>query len=279
MGMSGFPPTRCRVENGEHTGQILISLIDVSKRRIHDYEVMEQIHEAMGNIPQAKIASVIKGFRLFGKPIGIQLVSDNESQLYAFEKELMDSLHTYSDLSNVMSDKVFNSHEINLELLDKAYLLGINKYEIARQVKNYIHGIWVQDIYQDKHNHEVSIHINRGNRDNYNDLLELKIRTPTGEYVSLSELARFTASNTPEIIKHYNGVRAIKLEADQKRQNMSIKHIKDNIFLRIIPSLREKYPEVSYVKAGETKESERFKSSTTRVLIIMIPIILATLMF
>ncbi|MGB0523355.1 MAG: efflux RND transporter permease subunit [Flammeovirgaceae bacterium] len=269
----------CRVEEGEHTGQILISLIDVSKRRIHDYEVMERIHDAIGNIPQAKIASVIKGFRLFGKPIGIQLVSHNEPALYACEKELMDSLYTYSALTNVTSDKVFNSHEINLELLDKAYLLGINKHEIARQVKNYVHGIWVQDIYQSKHKHEISIHVNKQNRDNYNDLLELKIRTPKGEYVSLSELAEFTTSHTPEIIRHYNGVRAIKLQADQKRQDVSIKHIKDDIYQKIIPALKEKYPEVSFVKAGESKESERFKSSTTKVLIIMIPIILATMMF
>lgn len=267
-----------RLETGQHTAQIIISIVDASRRRVHDFEVIEKVQEAIGDVPQAEIVSVGKK-HLFGSPVAIQLVSRNEEALFACEKELMDSLHHFKALRNVMSDEIFNSHELNLTLLDKAHLLGIDKAEISRQIRSYIKGITVQKVYENNTNHLILIQLAEQDKDSFNDILNLKIRTRRGKYVPLTELATFSRSHTPEIIKHHNGIRGIKVIADQASPTISIKEAMAKTQNELIPFLKEKYPEVEFLKAGQSKEDEKFQSSIKKIILVVTPLILITMVF
>ncbi|MCS6833822.1 MAG: efflux RND transporter permease subunit, partial [Flammeovirgaceae bacterium] len=97
-------------------------------------------------------------------------------------------------------------------------------------------------------------------------LEKMKVKTADRKEYPLSELARYEIGRGLEEIKHYNGAREVKVEAELKNPNASATDLMAKITAEVIPVLKERYPSISVQYGGQQKRSQESLASFRKVL-------------
>jgi len=92
------------------------------------------------------------------------------------------------------------------------------------------------------------------NRANIGQLEKMIIHTSNGDY-PLETLADISMERNLSSINRYNGRREIRVDAYMKNQNENITPILNEVENSIQPKLQKKYPDVTFMKQGQQKDS------------------------
>jgi multidrug efflux pump subunit AcrB len=82
----------------------------------------------------------------------------------------------------------------------------------------------------------------------------MRIKTPLGDY-PLKELAYYDIERGPVSIKHYNGSREIRIDADLADFYAEVPPILERINKTIVPELKQKYRGVDVIYQGQQRDS------------------------
>jgi multidrug efflux pump subunit AcrB len=265
---------------GKNKGKLNIILLDSETRNIQDFEIQNRIREIAGPIYDAENLN-FGGFSPFGRPISISLLSNNLEQLRAIKQELKVTLNNYSSLKDVTDNDAEGTREINLELKQKARLLGLTTQQVLSQVRAGFFGQEVQRIQRGRDEVKIWVRLDEADRDNVFKLEEFLINTNTGASYPLRELVDFNIQRGAISINHLDGQREIKVEADMKDPNASAPEILADINQNVLPLLFEKYPDVSTTQQGQARELKKNSDSAGKVMpvIFFIMILIITFTF
>ena len=268
-----------RVGPGNNKASLQVNLLPGEEREFSSTEITNSIRADVGNIYGVERLTFGSGGNFGGSPVSVSLLGNNSEELKLAKTELRKILEDNSLLADVTDSDPLGIKEINIELRESAYTLGLNLREVMRQVRSGFFGTQAQRFQRGQDEIRVWVRYDRINRESINDLDKMRIVTPTGQRVPFIEIATYNIKRGEESIRHLNGQREIQINADLKDPKGSPTEIISDIKNKIMPEISSKYPSVSASYEGQNREASKLTDSAKLVVPIVIFLIYIVIAF
>ncbi|MBV1909081.1 MAG: efflux RND transporter permease subunit [Kangiellaceae bacterium] len=241
--------------NGDIGGAMLVELSAGETRDVDSYEFERTWREHVGEIAGVK---ELRFFSMMGPgsdaAISFRLVGSDYENLERASLELQKKLQEYDGVYDIRTSNSAGNKEIELELKPSAELLGITLSDLGRQVRQAFYGQEAQRIQRGKDEIKVMIRYPKDERRSLADLENMRIRTPTGEWIPFSSVAAFKLGEGVSAIQREDRKRAVSVMADFNPEKVQSGLVIEEINNDFIPQLVSKYPGVSSELSGQSKE-------------------------
>jgi multidrug efflux pump subunit AcrB len=267
---------------GSASASLSINMLPGEERpdNISSALVTERIREKVGPIPGVESLVFGSGGNFGGSPVSVSLLGNNIEELKAAKKELKEALVNNSLLKDVTDNDPAGIKEIKLELKENAYLLGLNVRDVMAQVRAGFFGAQAQRFQRGQDEIRVWVRYDRENRSSITDLDAMRITTPSGSRIPLSEIADYSILRGEVAINHLDGRREIQISADIKNPDeASATDILEDIKADIMPEILSKYPTVSPSYEGQNREAGKLMGSLRPVGLTVLLLIYITIAF
>lgn len=267
--------------NSSSSAELVINLLPGEERPdvINSPLVANRLRELVGPIVGTERLVYGSGGNFGGSPVSVALLGNNIQELKAAKAELKQVLEENPLLKDVEDNDPAGIKEIRLKLKESAYLLGLDLRTVMSQVRSGFFGAQAQRFQRGQDEIRVWVRYDRNNRASINDLDDMRIQTPTGDRVTLKDIAVYTIERGDVSINHLEGQREIRISADLKNPSTSATDILDDIRNNIIPSLQSKYPTITASFEGQNREAAKLSSSLTKAGIPILILIYITIAF
>ncbi|QYA25224.1 efflux RND transporter permease subunit [Gramella sp. MT6] len=268
-----------RVGPGNNKASLQVNLLPGEERDFGSPEITNAIRDEVGPVFGVENLTFGSGGNFGGSPVSVSLLGNNLSELEAAKEELKENFENNSLLKDVTDNDPQGIKEINVQLKDNAYALGLDLGEVMRQIRNGFFGAQAQRFQRGQDEIRVWVRYDLENRSSINDLDELRLVTPSGERVPFDEIADYEIVRGTESISHLDGMREIRVSADMEDPNGSSTEILEDIKANVMPPILEKYPSISVSYEGQNREASKLSSSAAAVIPVILFLIYATIAF
>ena len=261
-----------RIGPGTSNASLTVNLLPGELRgNLASQEVTNKIRAKTGKVYGVESLTFGSGGNFGGSPVAVSLLGNNITELKAAKDELKVELVANSVLKDVSDNDPAGIKEIQIQLKDKANILGLNLQSVMSQVRSGFFGLQAQRFQRGQDEIRVWVRYKKEDRSSIKDLDDMWIATPSGNKVPFSEIATYKIERGDVAINHLEGKREIQLTADLKSPDDSATDVLDDIRNRIMPEISSKYPSVSALYEGQNREA----SKTIGSIKLVGPIILA----
>lgn len=268
-----------RVGPGNNKASLRVNLLPGEERDFASPVITNAIREEVGKVYGVERLTFGSGGNFGGKPVSVSLLGNNLTELEQAKEELKAIMEDNSTLKDVTDTDPEGIKEININLNDQAYALGLNLGEVMSQVRAGFFGLQAQRFQRGQDEIRVWVRYDRNNRESINDLDDMRIVTPNGVRVPFGEIATYSIQRGTESISHLDGLREIRVEADLEDPNASATDAIANIDNNVLPPILAKYPSVSVSYEGQNREAGKLTSSAQQVLPVILFLIYAVIAF
>ena len=268
-----------RIGPGTSVASVTLNLLSGEKRDIDAPEISNAIREKVGPIYDAESVSYGSGNVFGGKPVSVSLVGNNIQELKAAKEELKLNLQNNPRLADVTDNDPSGIKEINIELKENAYLLGLNLNQVMSQVRSGFFGASVQRFQRGRDEIRVWVRYDRDYRSSIKNLDQMRIVTPSGGRVPFAEIARYSIARGEVVINHLDGRREIRVESDLKDAKDSAPEILAILKSDVIPDLLAKYPSVTPLYEGQNRSFAKIGTALGKVLPVILILMYAVIAF
>ena len=265
-------------QTSSNAGTIRAYLLESQVRDMHSIDFSNAVREKVGDMPEAERLNFVQESR-FGKPVSVSLQSTNIADLDSARTAFKKELNKLSGLKNVVDDYETGMREIEITLKDKAFPLGLTLQDVMNQVRYGFYGLEIQRINRGLDLVKIWVRYEKSDRSSIGKLENMRIRTNNGSAYPLKEIANLSYERNLTSINHYNGKRAVKIEADLLNQEVNLNEIKEEINKKILPALKEQYPGIKEVHGGHSKELQKAGDSFLKVLPMITVLLLVIITF
>ena len=246
---------------------------------IQSFLITNRLEELVGPVIGTERLIYGSGGNFGGSPVSVSLLSNNIEELKASKKELKKYLESNPLLKDIGDNDPAGIKEIRLQLKDNAYLLGLDLRTVMSQVRAGFFGAQAQRFQRGQDEIRVWVRYDKNNRSSINDLDAMRIVTPTGERVTLKDIAAYDIVRGDVAINHLEGKREIQVYADLKDPSTSPNDILDDIKDNFIPTLQSKYPTINASFEGQNREFSKLGRSLKAAGIPILLLIYITIAF
>ena len=264
---------------GSAKASLRINLLPGENRTFSSREITNAIREKVGEVYGVEALTFGSGGNFGGSPVSVSLLSNNISELKAAKTELKVELNKNQELKDVTDNDPQGIKEIKIELKENAYLLGLNLNEVMSQIRSGFFGRQAQRFQRGQDEIKVWVRYDKNERSSIKNLDDMRIATPTGARVPLSEIATYKIERGEIAINHLEGQREIKVEADMKDAQASATDVLEDIKTRIMPSIVAKYPSVTALYEGQNREASKVSNSAKVVGPVILLLIYIVIVF
>lgn len=263
---------------GNNKADLTVNLLRGEERDFSAQELTNAIRKEVGEVYGVELLTFGSGRNFGGKPVSVSLLGYNTAELKAATSELRAKLESNSLLADITDTDPEGIKEINIELKESAYALGLNLRDVMFQIRSGFFGLQAQRFQRGQDEIRVWVRYDRSNRESINDLDDMRIITPNGERVPFSEIATYNIKRGEESIRHLEGMREIQVNADLADPKGSPTEIVTDIQDNVIPDILSKYPSISVSYEGQNREASKVSKSaqkTVPVVIFLIYVVIA----
>lgn len=267
--------------NSSSSTNLVINMLPGEERpdEINASLVANRVRELVGPVLGTERLIFGSGGNFGGSPVSVALLGNNIEELKAAKLELKEVLNENPLLKDIEDNDPAGIKEIRLELKESAYLLGLDLSTVMAQIRSGFFGMQAQRFQRGQDEIKVWVRYDRDNRASLTNLEDMRIVTPTGERVSLKDIATYTIERGDVAINHLEGKREIRISADLKDPSSSATDILDDIRNNTIPELQSKYPTISASFEGQNREAQKLSSSLAAAGIPILLLIYVTIAF
>jgi len=226
--------------------------------------VANRLRELVGPVIGTERLIFGSGGNFGGSPVSVSLLGNNIEELKAAKIELKEVLASNPLLKDIEDNDPAGIKEIRIELKESAYLLGLNLSTVMAQVRSGFFGTQAQRFQRGQDEIRVWVRYDRSDRASINNLDDMRIVTPTGERVTLKDIASYTIERGDVAINHLEGQREIQVSADLKDPSTSTTDILADLKGVTMVELKSKYPTISASFEGQNREKEKLNSSLAK---------------
>ena len=245
------------------TARLRINLLPGEERpdEIKADLITNRLEELVGPVIGTERLIYGSGGNFGGSPVSVSLLSNNIEELKASKAELKKYMESNPLLKDIGDNDPAGIKEIRLELKESAYLLGLDLRTVMTQVRSGFFGAQAQRFQRGQDEIKVWVRYDKNNRSSINDLDAMRIVTPTGERVTLKDIATYSIARGDVAINHLEGKREIQVYADLKDPSTSNTDIIEDIKTVFIPELQSKYPTINASYEGQNREASKLTGS------------------
>lgn len=268
-----------RLGPGTANGSLSINLLPGESRDFPSTDIGNAIRKAVGPVYGVEALTYGGGRNFGGSPISISLLGSDIAELKGAKTELKEIMQRNALLKDITDNDPQGIKEINIELKEKAYLIGLSTQEVMNQVRYGFFGFQAQRFQRGQDEIRVWVRYDAENRSSLTKLDEMKISAPDGSKVPFSEIAEYSIERGEISINHLDGRREVQILADLSDPSESAPEILADIKDNIMPEIQSKYPSVSALYDGQKREQNKLTESATTVIPIIVFLIYVTIAF
>ncbi len=252
--------------SGSHLGEVSLELQSGDARPIPAKEVVAIWRAESPPVPGAE--SLVFDASLFsaGDPINLQLTSPDVDQLVLAAEQLKDQLRQYPGVFDVRDSFSEGKKELRLAILPAAETLGLTLEDLARQVRYAFYGAEAQRIQRDREDVRVMVRYPERSRRSLGDLETMRIRTPAGNEVPFSTVAKVEAGRGYATIRRTDRQRVVNVSADVDLALANANEVMASLRKDFLPRLLSDHPGLSFELEGEQREQQKLIGSMVRTM-------------
>jgi multidrug efflux pump subunit AcrB len=199
---------------GDNLAEIRVQLVPSEDRDIRTPEIARAWRKAVPRIAGIKRFSVVEqhgGPR--GRDVDIRFRGGNSALLKAAAEDATVVLSAYPGITGVADDLPYGKPELIIRLTPRGAALGFTGDEIGRQVRNTLEGAVPRRFAEG--DEEIAIRVQARLRESGMAALRaLELRTPSGAFVPLEEVAELSERQGFSAIQRINGVSSVSVTGD-----------------------------------------------------------------
>ncbi len=268
-----------RIGPGISNATLTLNLLPGEQRDFNASIIANAVEDATGPIYGVEKLTFGSNRNFGGQPVSISLTGSDIKELKGAKNALKETFQDNPRLKDITDNDPAGIKEIELELKENAYLLGLNLNDVMAQVRAGFFGQAVQRFQRGRDEIRVWVRYDRSERASIKNLDDMWIVTNTRERVPLSEIAEYSIERGEVSINHLNGIREIKVESDLKNADDSSVEIMADIRNNIMPEILARYPSVSPLYEGQSRETAKIGRSFRTILPITLFLMYAIIAF
>lgn len=259
-----------------HRGRLTIEFLDFEDRSEPSPVTINRIRERLNFFPGAE---VVWEKEEMGPPTGdavsIEISGKDVDVLGDLAAQVKKIVENIPGLVDLKDDYVKSKPEIRINVdREKAALLGLNTSTIASAVRGSVYGIEVGKYREGDDEYDIKVRLPDEKRKSIDDIKNLMINTPTGQYVPISSVADVTLSAGFGTITRIDFKRVVNVTANAEGRS-SVEVMKD-----VAEKLKdfELPPGYMISYTGETEDQQEASSFLGKALVVALFLILIVLL-
>lgn len=202
-----------------HKGSIRVSLLDKSERSFTQSDAMEYVREQVSTLKGAKIAveysAGIGGGGERQGDIQFLLLGNNYDDLNESADKLVERLSQEEGFVDVDKSSRSGKPEIQITFdRERAADLNVPVAAVGAAIRTLYAGEKVSEIAVDGDRFDVRVRLDEQFRLNPTEILDISVRSTTGQLVPLSNIVKVNPGEGPTQIEHYNRRRQVTILAN-----------------------------------------------------------------
>ncbi|GJM29427.1 MAG: acriflavin resistance protein [Cyclobacteriaceae bacterium] len=268
-----------KIGPGTANASLNINLLPGEARDFPSFTIAAALDDEVGQLHGVESIEYGSGSNFGGKPISVSIMGNNIDELKK-AKELLKTAYKENPLLKDISDNDPEGiKEIKLSLKQNAHAMGFNLNDVINQVRSGFFGNQVQRFQRGRDEIRVWVRYDRSERSSIQNLDQMRIVSPLGERVPLSEIANYEIARGEISINHLDGRREINVQADLKDPKNSATEIMATLQAELLPVIQAQFPSVIASFEGQNREAEKVTSSANKTLPIAIFMIYVLIAF
>ncbi|HBM87172.1 MAG: efflux RND transporter permease subunit [Parvibaculaceae bacterium] len=260
--------TMFQIVSDASSAQLIAELTPVAARPgVEVLDVVRLWRERTGYVEGARNLQFVGSEQLAGG-FQLQLFSKDAELLELASRDLRSFLGRIEGVHNVRDALASGQPEIRVQIRPDARSLGFDTAALATQIGNSFGGAEVQKVMRDGTELRVVVQNTDAARDTVDDLLNTRLRSKTGEWISLRSVAEITGGYASGVVFRRNGKLVNTVAASVDRSVAAPAEVGQAVFEQFVPLLKEKYPSVLVVPAGELEEMGEIQGGMKKALFL-----------
>ncbi|HLS42050.1 MAG TPA: efflux RND transporter permease subunit, partial [Paenalcaligenes sp.] len=196
----------------------ILRLVPWEERSRSQQEIARELQPQFSDLPGVRAFPTNPpsfGQRATSKPVEFVIMSQAPyPELAEIVKRFTDALADYPGLQNVDTDLRLNTPELRVNLdREKLSDSGVDVDTVGRTLESLIGGRQVTRFETDGEQYDVIVQIEKQERSQPDDILDIYVRAEGGEMVPLSSFLSIEETVSPQSLNHFNRLRAVIVQA------------------------------------------------------------------
>jgi multidrug efflux pump subunit AcrB len=260
------------------TLNIFIVLPSSADRDYSIGEFSQALGDYIGSVPEAEGVTV-GGWNFGGRPISVRFSSTDYNQLFKAKELLKEELKKIDGVKDIQDDTPLGNNEFVVELKPKGKALGFTVRDLTTQLRQGFYGQEVMRLQRGRDELKVWVRFTKDDRVSISQIENLKVRTPTGDYVPFKEVATFRIERGLRRIRHEDGERSVTVFADMDYSKNDQSVVLEELNANIVPNVLSQVEGVNRNLSGQAEYVDKMINSIVFSMAIAMFIIFTILMF
>ncbi len=245
-----------------HLGEVALRLVPRENRSIavETDEIVKEWRRGIGIIPGAEELAFHAHIGRGGEAIEVEIKHTDFDVIGRAVAAVEERLATYEGVFDIRDDSENGKEEIQLKLKPAAEQLGLTMADLGNQTRHAFFGQEAQRVLRDRDDIRVMVRYPLEERRSIENLETMRIRTPTGDEVPLTDVAEITIGRSYSNIVRENRKRTISVYADMDKDRANVLAIQEDIYA-FMEQLATDYPGLIYEFDGEIEEGREAGAS------------------
>ncbi len=239
---------------GPHLGEVTIELVPAEEREITAVEIVRRWRELCGPIPGTVEQKFDAALMSTGEALNVEFSGTDMDELRGISEELKLELASFEGVFDVTDSYRGGKEELVLDIEPAAEALGLSRRDLARQVRQGFYGEEAQRIRRGRDDVKVMVRYPELDRQSLYGLETMRVRTPIGDEVPFSTVARADLRRGYASIQRTDRERTINVTADVDLTVANPNEIQAKLASDVLPELKRRYPSVDYAFEGDNRE-------------------------
>ncbi len=249
---------------GSNRGVVTGYLVSSENRDLRSFQIASDIREAVGSIPNATQLS-FETATPFGKPLNISVSGSDFSRLRTAVEDLKTEILKTGMVKDLVTNDQADQPEVKVTLNETGRALGFTTQEVISKIRSGFFGFEAQRLQRGDDEVKVWVRYDIDNRQSLESLKDMRIRTSQGTLVPVREIANLTPVNGLITINHLDGKQQITLEGEVSSFDVSVTEMINRVSANVIPTVSERYPDVTIQLDGQQRETAKMFASIAKV--------------
>ena len=232
---------------------VVVKLLDAELRSFPTSDFEAAWRAEIGDPTGLKRLTLSSNVVNAGDPIALELSMPDGRDIRPVLDEARAELETLPGVRELTDDASSGRLEYALALRPAARVYGLDLASLASQVRGGFFGVEATRVQRGSDDVEITVRLPAADRDSIEDLLDLRVRTATGNLVPLRSVARIEESRSPSEILRRDGRTITTLTGDVDVATITASEANAWIRENLVPGLVEGHPGLIVEFGGEQR--------------------------
>jgi len=199
-----------------HQSNISLSFPNWEGRERSPNSIIKELHQILGTFSGARLRlTKPSGGPPAGQAVNLELSGPDPVKLKRLSLAIQGRLKDIAGLVNLQDNMTATRSEIQIQLdREKLGKLGLTSKQVANIIRTAFNGRKVSSWRQQSDEYDIVVRLDPKFRASVNDIQGLYIKTPSGESVSLHELAQVKTTASKGSIRHIDSKTVVTISGD-----------------------------------------------------------------